>query len=91
MGGKTVNHHKPSFTQAPVDQDTFDDPNVLSPGNDAGAAYNAAETSFTSQHELRTPSSQRPWYNKMRRRQLAKEFVMEKKGKAAKALPQANC
>eukprot|EP00965_Chrysotila_dentata_P225347 6194700-Pleurochrysis_carterae.AAC.1 len=30
MSGKAANQHQPSFTQAPVDQDTLDDPNVLS-------------------------------------------------------------
>eukprot|EP00965_Chrysotila_dentata_P015193 502721-Pleurochrysis_carterae.AAC.2 len=85
MSGKTVNQHQPSLTQTPVDQATFDDPNCLSPGNDAGVGDDAAETSFTSQHELRTTSNQRPGYNRMRRRQLAKQFaMMEKNGQAAK-------
>eukprot|EP00965_Chrysotila_dentata_P083561 2756999-Pleurochrysis_carterae.AAC.1 len=79
-----MNQHQPSFIQPPVDQDTIDDPTVLSPGNDAGVGDDAATTSFTSLHELQTPSNQRPGYNKMRRRQLTEQFPMEKKGKAAK-------
>eukprot|EP00965_Chrysotila_dentata_P094556 3126292-Pleurochrysis_carterae.AAC.1 len=66
-----MNQHQPSFTQAPLDQDTVDDPTVLSPGNDAGVGEKDATTSFTSLHELLTPSNQLPGYNKMRRRQLA--------------------
>eukprot|EP00965_Chrysotila_dentata_P056655 1879418-Pleurochrysis_carterae.AAC.1 len=66
-----MNQHQPSFTQAPVDQDTVDDPTVLSPGNDAGVGDDAASTSFTSLHELQAPSNQRPGENRMRRRQLA--------------------
>eukprot|EP00965_Chrysotila_dentata_P019282 641830-Pleurochrysis_carterae.AAC.1 len=60
MCGKTVNQHQPSFTKAPGDQDTVNDPTVLFPGNDAGVGDNAVTTSFTSLHELQTPSNHRP-------------------------------
>eukprot|EP00965_Chrysotila_dentata_P170352 5622791-Pleurochrysis_carterae.AAC.1 len=79
-----MNQHQPSFIQPPMDQDTVLDPTVLSPtGNDADVGDDAATMSFTSLHELQTPSNQRPGYNKMRPRQLAEQFAMENKGKAA--------